>query len=109
MTEARGYTVHEIQSPTGTSVREFVGADGIVFAVAWQGPFVPSLRQLLGSYFPTLVQAARAQGPHRAGLRTLLVHTPELVVETGGHMRALFGRAYIPDRVPQDMEEGVLR
>src|SRR5690349_13631734 len=38
------YTTHEIQSPNST-VREFVSPDGRVFGVAWQGPFIPSMRQ----------------------------------------------------------------
>jgi len=47
-TEHAGYRVQEIQLPSGTLVREFVGSDGIVFAVAWSGPTVPNLRQTLG-------------------------------------------------------------
>lgn len=42
------YTVHEMRAESGTIVREFVSQTGTVFAVAWQGPSIPDLRQVLG-------------------------------------------------------------
>jgi hypothetical protein len=109
ITVTPSHTVHEIQLPTGTVVREFVAPGGAVFAVSWHGPFVPNLRQLLGSYFPALAEAAQARRPRGPGHRGLLVRTPEFVVEAGGHMRAFFGRAYIPELVPGDMDPSQLR
>ena len=29
------FTVHELELPSGTQVREYVNGDGVVFAVAW--------------------------------------------------------------------------
>ena len=109
ITAAQNYTIHEIQAPTGTVVREFVAADGTVFALAWQGPFVPNLRQLLGSYFSAFAQAAQAHRPRRPGHGVLLLRTTDVVVEAGGHMRAFFGRAYIPELLPRDMDHELLR
>ncbi|MFI5183421.1 MAG: DUF2844 domain-containing protein [Vicinamibacteria bacterium] len=103
---SRSYSVHELKAPTGTVIREFVSPDGIVFAVAWQGPFMPNLRQLLGDYFEPFSEAAQAQRAHRPGRRPMLVQGAGFVVESGGPMRALFGRAYIPDRLPAAMDEG---
>ena len=45
------YTVHEMELPSGTIVREYVSPAGVVFGVAWQGPFMPDLRQLFGAYY----------------------------------------------------------
>jgi len=104
--EAQGYTIHEIQAPTGTVVREFVLPGGAVFAVAWHGPFVPNLRKLLGAHFVAFAQAAQAQTAHEAGRRAVLIRAPGLVVETGGQMRKLFGRAYSPELLPQSFREG---
>jgi hypothetical protein len=109
ITATASHTVHEIQLPTGTVVREFVAPSGTVFAVAWQGPFVPNLRRLLGPYFPALVEAAQGWRPRGPGHRGLLLRTPEFVVEAGGHMRAFFGRAYVPELVPADMDPSQLR
>ena len=97
---AKSYTVHEIQAATGTVVREFVSSEGKVFGVAWQGPWPPDMRQVLGSYFDQFVQAARSRGGARMGRRPLVINQPGLVVQTGGHMRAFAGRAYVPEMLP---------
>lgn len=107
--EERDYSIHEIQAPTGTLVREYAHPDGTVFAVAWDGPFIPDLRQLLGAYFAPFAEAAKAQQARRARRGTLTVETPDLIVETGGHMRAFFGRAYIPAQLPRALAEGGVR
>jgi hypothetical protein len=92
------YTVHEIQTPSGTTVREYVSSAGTVFAVAWQGPVMPDLRQALGSYFDRYTEAA---GRKHAGHRHLAIREPDLVVQSNGHMRAFSGRAYLPRLLPQ--------
>src|SRR5262249_49115351 len=91
------YAVHEIAAPSGTVVREFVSPAGKVFAVTWNGPSMPDLRQVLGPYFDTYVAAVKerkARGP-------INVVLPGLVVQSSGHMRAFSGKAYLPDAVPQ--------
>lgn len=100
-TPTKAYTVHEIKAPTGTVVREYVSPDGKIFAVVWQGPFLPDLRQLLGSYFEQFSQSAQnLKRKHHRVRGPLLIREPGLVVQTGGHMRAYFGRAYIPELIP---------
>ena len=90
------YTQYEIQMPSGTLVREYVSSAGVVFAVTWEGPSLPDLRQVLGTYFAQYVEAAQGAG---AGSR--MIQQPGLVVHTGGHMRAFFGKAYVPQLLPQ--------
>jgi hypothetical protein len=98
------YTVHEIQSPAGTVVREYVSSAGEsagkVFGVAWQGQWPPDMRQLLGSYFDQYVQAAKAQSSDRFRRRPMMIELPGLVVEVGGHPRAFTGRAFVPGMLP---------
>lgn len=106
VTERAGYRIHEIQMPSGTLVREFVGPNGKVFAVAWNGPTVPNLRQTLGQYFDTFVAAAKAK---HAGHHHLQIQQDDLVVQAGGHMRAFSGRAYLPQAVPAGVSIGDLR
>lgn len=97
-----GYTVQEMTLPSGTVVREFVSpATGRVFAVAWQGPFMPDLKQLLGAHFSTFTDAAKERPPHRGALS---VNRPELVVHSGGHMRAFSGFAYLPSKLPEGVQ-----
>ena len=45
------YTVRETTLGNGTVVREYLAADGSVFGIAWHGPQMPDLNDLLGSYF----------------------------------------------------------
>jgi hypothetical protein len=99
------YTLHEMQTPTGTVVREYISPAGVVFGVAWQGPAMPDLRQLLGGYFDRYVSAVaqrKARGP-------VVVELPGLVVHSGGHMRAFVGRTYIPEALPQGVAVDSIR
>jgi len=105
-TERAGYVVHELQSQSGVRVREYVSPAGRVFAVAWQGPFMPDLRNLLGTYFEQFSQAAKSKQT-RGG--PLIIHEPGLVVESGGHMRSFFGRAYVPQMVPENVRAESIR
>jgi hypothetical protein len=109
-TQAEAYTVHEIQAPTGIVVREFVSpTSGKVFAVAWQGPWPPDMRQILASYFAGYQQAAQTQANSHPGRRPLVINQPGLVVQSGGHMRSFAGRAYIPEMLPQGVSAEVIR
>ena len=99
------YRVHEIQLQSGTVLREFVAADGNVFAVAWSGPFVPNLRQAMGRYFDTYVAAPRTGVSDRKHVQVAL---PNLVVQASGHTRAFFGRAYLPSALPAGFNLGDL-
>jgi hypothetical protein len=103
--ERQGYRVHEIQLPSGTVLREFVGTDGKVFAVAWQGPTRPDLRQALGQYFDAYVSAPRGKFADR---RHVQVQQGDLIVQAGGHMGALSGRAYLASAVPSGVSLGDL-
>ncbi|HUL63702.1 MAG TPA: DUF2844 domain-containing protein [Burkholderiaceae bacterium] len=103
---AAAHEVHELTLASGTVVREFVARSGTVFAVAWQGPFKPDLNQLLGAYFPRLVAAGQMR---HADHRALAVHAPDLVIESGGRMRAFAGRAYLPEMVPATLSVGEIR
>jgi len=108
-TETQAYTLQEIQGATGTVVREYVSPAGKVFAVAWQGPFPPDMKQILASYFSQYQQAAQAQASAHKGRRRFMVELPGLVVEAGGHMRSFAGRAYVPDMLPQGVSVEAIR
>jgi Protein of unknown function (DUF2844) len=96
-TQRANYQMHEIQLPSGTVLREFADAAGTVFAVAWNGPAIPNLRQALGRYFDNYAAAAKDNPTRR---RHLQIRQSDLVVESAGHMRAFSGRAYLPQSVP---------
>jgi hypothetical protein len=95
-----GYLLHEIQVPTGTVVREFSSPAGTIFGVAWEGPFLPDLQQLLGASYDSYIQAARKKP---LGRGPLLLHLPDLVFESSGHPRSFHGRAYVPRLWPENV------
>jgi hypothetical protein len=103
----KGYAVHELTTAAGVHVREYLTADGKVFAVAWQGPFVPDLKQMLGAYYARYAEAASS--PHPGGHRHLLVEQPGLVVESSGRMRAFYGRAWDPALLPPNFTPADIR
>ena len=100
MRAAGSYTVHEIQAENGTTVREYISADGKVFAVGWNGPWFPDLKQILGNYFDQYSRARLAQTTSRMRRGPVLVNEPGLIVQIGGHVRAFAGRAYVPEMLP---------
>ena len=100
------YRVHEMQLPSGTVLREYAGPDGKIFAVTWNGPFIPNLKQTLGSYFAEFAAEAPAAHGNRKHLE---VRQPDLVVESGGHMRAHHGLAYLPQAIPSGVAVGDLQ
>ncbi len=99
--------MHEIQAPSGYTVREFVSPGGTVFAVSWRGPGGIDLQSLLGAYFEPFQQAVAQRGLRGRG--PLLLNTPGLVFEQVGHMRAIQGRAYVPQLLPPNMDPNDIR
>ena len=100
------YSVHQMQTPAGTTVREYLTPAGAVFAVAWRGPQPPDLRQILGMHFETYRAAVPSS---RFGHNLVLVRHPDVVVEAGGHARAFYGRAWTPALLPADVSTGEIR
>ena len=98
-TPMQRYELHEISTAGGTRVHEYTTRQGTVFAVTWQGPVPPDLRQLFGNYYDKYQSAAATQA--RPGMhRQLMIAAGDLVVQSTGHLRAFRGRAYVPSLVP---------
>lgn len=94
------YLLHESTLDNGTTVREFVTPEGVVFAVTWRGPVLPDLSELLGNYFATFkleVEQSRGAGKRGAPVN---IQRDGLVVQSNGRMRHFFGYAYAPSLVP---------
>ena len=94
------YKVHQLKTESGTMVREYVSPAGKVFAVSWQGPFVPDMQQLLGSYFDQYSAAVKASKESHVGRRPLNLQLPGLVVQMNGYAHNFHFRALIPQQVP---------
>jgi hypothetical protein len=106
VSQKQAYAVQEIQAPYGTVVREYVSpSSGKVFAITWQGPRIPDLHQLLGSYFEQYARAVQS----RRGHGPLIIQVPGLVVQSTGHQRSFSGRAYLPQEVPAGVRAHTLQ
>ena len=103
-TTQSAYSVHLMTLPSGTLVREYVARNGIVFGVAWEGPTLPDLKSMLGTSFDAYVAATTT----RRGT-PLAVSSSDLVVYSGGHLRAFSGHAYLPQAVPAGVDAGVIQ
>ncbi len=98
VTATAKYAVHEMKADSGTVVREYVSPQGKVFAVSWEGPYKPDLRQLMGAANFEAYTTAAARVKAHGGPRRYEVNG--LVVEVSGHQRDFHGRAYLQQDVP---------
>jgi hypothetical protein len=105
VTRGLAYDVHELAVSSGV-VREYVAQSGQVFAVTWQGPRAPDLRQLLGAYFERYAAEARI---HRTGHHVLSIETPDFSVNAVRFQRGFQGRAILPGLLPAGVTRGELR
>jgi hypothetical protein len=91
------YTQVERKLDSGIVVREFLDEAGTVFAVAWAGPFLPDLKEILGTHFDAFVQDA---GKARGRTSRIVVKRNDVVIVSGGHMGSFTGKAWIPAQLP---------
>jgi Protein of unknown function (DUF2844) len=99
-TTAASYTVQTTVLDTGTTVQEYATPAGVVFAVAWQGPVLPRLDTLLGSYFAAFTAGVNATRHQRSVGTPLNLESTQLVVRSNGRMGHFSGHAYAPSLVP---------
>jgi len=109
MTRNDRFALHEIRAASGTLVREYVSPTGVVFAVVWEGPALPDFRQVLGDHFEDYRHAVREARTGRRGRGAFRASGRDFVVESSGHPRAFFGRAYLPSLLPQGLQPEEIR
>jgi len=98
----------------GSVIKEFANHDGVVFAVTWQGPWRPDLKQLLGSYYTTFQQESAQRVSMHARAPSHVFSKQGLFVSTRGHARAFEGLAYVqallpPGVSPAELHSGAAR
>lgn len=101
-TTSSGYSINTVTLESGTVVREFFAtANNQVFAVAWQGPALPDLREILGTYFGRFASGGiAASGVHVTGPAQRGFSASDLVIQSYGHIGNFQGYAYLPSAVP---------
>lgn len=101
------YSDVETKLESGAVVHEYVDAAGIVFAVSWSGPFLPDLKEILGSHFSAMV--ANAGTGAKAGRSQLSLKQSDLVIVSAGHMGAFEGQAWLPAKLPPGFNAGDIK
>jgi hypothetical protein len=106
------YEIHQLKTDA-VIVKEFASKSGVVFGLSWSGNVQPDLSQLLGSYRSEYFQALSESQSHPRSLRPRssrrVIRGPHLIVEHYGHMRAIRGRAYVPDLLPEGVKPDELK
>lgn len=100
---------HEISLPDGSSIKEYVNAAGLVFAVSWRTRLKPDLEKLLGSNFVVYAAKQNAAAGLADSKKQQSVRQPNLVVRQAGRMNAFAGLAYVPTLVPEGVDVDALR
>ena len=94
------YSTYNNVDETGTQITEYATSAGIVFAVAWQGPVLPDMQSLLGTYLPAFTQLVQSSRAERSLGTPLAIQSTTLVVRSSGRMRNFSGYAYDPTLLP---------
>lgn len=97
------YKVERSVQESGLLVSEFTNPDGVVFAVAWQGPILPDLKVLLGLHFGTFMASTEGATRTRSLGSPMVVKTDAVVIQSLGRMRGFRGYAYMPSLVPANV------
>jgi hypothetical protein len=100
---------HEISLPDGSTLKEYVNAAGVVFAVSWRTRLKPDLHALLGSSYPAPVVGSGAPAGVASARMQQVTRQPQLVIHQGGRMNAFAGLAYVPALVPQGFNADAFR
>jgi hypothetical protein len=112
VTDLGTYRLHVLHREDGSTINEYVTSAGKIFAVSWNGGRRhPNLSSLLGLNYeeykaanplvPSHARGAGAKGRYGNGKRS--VETANIVVETGGHLGHVQGRAWVAKLIPQGL------
>jgi hypothetical protein len=100
---------HEITMADGSSIREYVGPGGTVFAVAWNTRLKPNLAALLGQHAATYAAAAQDAARVPGIRRQVVLARDDLVVRSAAHLNTFVGIAYLRSLVPEGINVYELR
>ncbi|MGJ7524298.1 DUF2844 domain-containing protein [Variovorax sp. GB1P17] len=104
------WTTRETTLPDGLIEREYLTADGVVFAVAWRGSHRPELSVLLGTQYATQMsqnaRALRLQGKGSHG--TTSQNDDTFAVQASTHQRSSTGVAWLPKLLPAGVSPDAL-
>lgn len=99
-----GYTRHVLRTSDGSSIVQYVGTDGKVFAVAWNAMHKPDMRSLLGESYSAFSVAAQEAGRGQGIQHSFRHASGDLVVQSAGHLHVFTGVAYYQSKLPSGFD-----
>ena len=106
---AQGTTVHELRLADGSAIREFVNAQGLVYAVAWSTRLKPDFSYLLGTYANDFNAGVAASASSPGLKRSAAVERGDLVVQSAGRLGAFVGKAWLKSQMPAGQGPDAIR
>ncbi len=98
------YSLHELLAADGSRVRQYVSANGMVFAVSWHTLYKPDLSALLGTSYPRYAAAAQVAA-QRGGVQRQFRHTDlDLVLQSSAHLHVFSGFAFRRSMLPRGLD-----
>jgi len=102
-------SVQEIRLADGSSIRQFINARGIVYAVAWSTRVKPDFAQLLGQHASTFDAGVAAVARQPGLRRSVTVDQGDVVVVSSGRPGAFVGRAWLKSELPAGASADAIR
>lgn len=102
-------SVHELRLADGSSIRQYINAQGIVYAVAWSTRVKPDFTQLLGRYTADFDRGAAAVLRTPGIKRSAAVDQGDLVLQSGGRQGAFVGKAWLKSQMPTGTNANAIR
>ena len=104
---------HVLQRADGSRITEYVGPDGRVYAVSWQGGLKPDLAALLGRHYAAYQAGVAGSAANPSGRRvmrrTMEIRQGDLVVRERTNLNLHAGIAYLASQVPAEIAPDALR
>ena len=99
VTPQASFAVHDMHRADGSRIRQFVDAQGRVFAVRWNTYYKPDLATLLGTAWAGYSSAARRAAPGGA-VHQFRHEDLDLVVQSSAYLHVHSGLAYRRSLLP---------
>ena len=97
------YSLQEHQGADGSRLRQYVAANGTVFAVSWNTLYKPDLSAMLGTSYPAYAVMARAAA-RQPGIHRRLRHEDlDLVLQSSAHLHVFSGFAFRRSMFPRGL------
>ena len=107
-TQFSSYSLHE-QAIDKITVRQFSDTSSKVFAVTWRGKTHPDFATLLGTHFAEYQAALSEAKLTHHGHGPLQIDFGNMHLEMGGQPRSVYGRIWLKDQLPKDINTNDLQ